>query len=169
MAVLPLTKMNDPVLHQKAKRVRRIDDSIQKLIDDMIETMHGVGGAAGLAAPQVGVPLQVIVVEMPEDELVTLINPEIVRCSEEYEVMEGCLSLPGYRGKIKRWESVTVKGRDRNGKEVRLKAEGLLAQALQHEVDHINGVVYIDHLESKEDLYELGAEDEEGEDESGNI
>jgi peptide deformylase len=158
--------MNEPVLHRKAKRVRRIDGSVQKLIDDMIETMQDIGGAAGLAAPQVGVPLQVIVAETPEDELVVLVNPEIVKKSGEYEVMEGCLSLPGYRGKIKRWESVTVKGRDRNGKEVRVKAEGLLAQALQHEIDHINGVVYVDHLESVDDLYELGAEDE---DEAGNI
>ena len=168
MTVLPLTMMNEPVLHQKAKRVRRIDSSVQKLIDDMIETMHDIGGAAGLAAPQVGVPLQVIVAETPDDELVILINPEIVKRSGEYEVMEGCLSLPGYRGKIKRWESVTVKGRDRNGKEIRVKAEGLLAQALQHEIDHINGVVYVDHLESMEDLYELRAEDG-NEDEAGNI
>lgn len=168
MALLPLTMMNEPVLHQKAKRVRRIDNSIQKLIDDMIETMHDIGGAAGLAAPQVGVPLQVIVVETLEDELVVLINPEIVKKSGEHEVLEGCLSLPGYRGKIKRWESVTVKGRDRHGKEVRLKAEGLMAQALQHEIDHINGVVYIDHLESKDDLYKLSEEDE-AEDEAGNI
>lgn len=166
MTVLPLTMMNEPVLHRKAKRVRRIDGSVQKLIDDMIETMQDIGGAAGLAAPQVGVPLQVIVAETPEDELVVLVNPEIVKKSGEYEVMEGCLSLPGYRGKIKRWESVTVKGRDRNGKEVRVKAEGLLAQALQHEIDHINGIVYVDHLESVDDLYELGAEDE---DEAGNI
>ena len=168
MAVLPLTMMSEPVLHQKAKRVRRIDNSIQKLIDDMIETMHGTGGAAGLAAPQVGVPLQVIMVETLEDGLVILINPEIVKASGEYEVMEGCLSLPGYRGKIKRWEHVTVKGRDRNGKEMRIKAEGLTAQALQHEIDHINGVVYVDHLENTDDLQKLGPEDEV-EDESGNI
>ena len=168
MAVLPLTAMNEPVLHEKSKRVRRIDDSIQKLIDDMIETMHDIGGAAGLAAPQVGVPLQVIVVETPDEELVILINPEIVKYAGEYEVMEGCLSLPGYRGRIKRWEKVTVKGRDRTGKEVRFKAEGLLAQALQHEVDHINGVVYVDHLESMEDLYELKAEDVD-EDDRGTI
>jgi peptide deformylase len=168
MAVLPLTMMNEVVLHEKAKRVRRIDDSIQKLIDDMIETMHDTGGAAGLAAPQVGVGLQVIVVETPEDEQVILINPEIVKSSGEYEVMEGCLSLPGYRGKIKRFEVVTVKGRDRSGKEIRIKAEGLLAQALQHEIDHINGIVYVDHLESMDDLHKIGEEDEE-EGEADNI
>jgi peptide deformylase len=158
--------MDDPVLHQKAKRVRRIDSSIQKLIDDMIETMHDIGGAAGLAAPQVGIPLQVIVVEMPEEDPIVIINPELVKGSVESEVSEGCLSLPGYRGSIKRWESVTVKGRDRNGKELRLKAEGLLSQALQHEIDHINGVVYIDHLDSMDNLYKIAPEDE---DESGEI
>ena len=166
MAVLPLTMMDSPVLHQKAKRVRKIDDSIQKLIDDMIETMYQLGGAAGLAAPQVGIPLQVVVIDLPESGLITLINPQVVKSSGEHEVMEGCLSLPGYRGSIKRAESVTVKGRDRYGKEVRVKAEGLLAQALQHEVDHINGVVYVDHLESMDNLYKAEPEDD---DESGYI
>lgn len=166
MAVLPLTMMDSPVLHQKAKRVRKIDDSIQKLIDDMIETMYQLGGAAGLAAPQVGIPLQVVVIDLPESGLITLINPQVVKSSGEHEVMEGCLSLPGYRGSIKRAESVTVKGRDRYGKEVRIKAEGLFAQALQHEVDHINGVVYVDHLESMDNLYKAEPEDD---DESGYI
>lgn len=166
MAVLPLTMMDSPVLHQKAKRVRKVDDSIQKLIDDMIETMQQLGGAAGLAAPQVGIPLQVVVIELPESGLITLINPQVVKSSGEHEVMEGCLSLPGYRGSIKRAESVTVKGRDRYGKEVRIKAEGLFAQALQHEVDHINGVVYVDHLESMDNLYKAEPEDD---DESGYI
>lgn len=166
MAVLPLTMMDSPVLHQKAKRVRKIDDSIQKLIDDMIETMYQLGGAAGLAAPQVGIPLQVVVIDLPESGLITLINPQVVKSSGEHEVMEGCLSLPGYRGSIKRAESVTVKGRDRYGKEVRIKAEELLAQVLQHEVDHINGVVYVDHLESMDNLYKTESEDD---DESGYI
>jgi peptide deformylase len=166
MSVLPLTMMDNPVLHQKAKRVRKIDDSIQKLIDDMIETMQHTGGAAGLAAPQVGIPLQVVVIELPESGLITLVNPQLVKSSGEREVMEGCLSLPGYRGVIKRAESVTVKGRDRYGKEVRMKAEGLLAQALQHEIDHTNGIVYVDHLESMDDLYKAEPEDD---DESGHI
>ncbi len=163
MAVLPLTTMGDSVLHQKAKRVRRIDSSIQKLIDDMIDTMHDIGGAAGLAAPQVGVPLQVIVVETSDEEPVAIINPEIVKSVGEREVGEGCLSLPGYRGTLKRFEKVTVKGRDRHGKEIRIKADGLLAHALQHEIDHINGVVYVDRLESPDDLLAVGAEDEEPE------
>jgi peptide deformylase len=163
MAVLPLTTIGDAVLHQKAKRVHKIDGSIQKLIDDMIDTMHDIGGAAGLAAPQVGVPLQVIVVEMPDEEPVAIINPEIVKSVGEHEVGEGCLSLPGYKGTLKRFEKVTVKGRDRHGKEIRIKADGLLAHALQHEIDHINGVVYVDRLESTDDLVAIGAEDEEPE------
>ena len=166
MGVLPLVTMDSPVLHQKAKRVRRIDASIQKLIDDMIETMHSIGGAAGLAAPQVGVPLQITVIEVPGEDMITLINPEIVKTSGEYEVVEGCLSLPGYRGQIERAETVTAKGRDRYGKEIRIRAAGLLAQALQHEIDHLNGIVYIDHLESKDHLYKIEPEDE---DESGHI
>src|SRR4030042_1740499 len=160
MAILPVVQMGNPVLHRKAKKVKTIDGSIQKLIDDMIETMHHVSGA-GLAAPQVGVPLQVVVYELPDDEKVTvLINPEIVKSSEETEMMdEGCLSLPGYRGEVKRLTSVTVKGRNRQGKLIRIKGEGLLAQVLQHEIDHINGVVFIDHLESPDDL--IKTEDEE--------
>jgi peptide deformylase len=162
MAVLPLVTMDHPVLHQKARRVRKIDASIQELIDDMIETMHDIGGAAGLAAPQCGIPLQVVVIEMPdEEEIITLINPEIVKTSGERTVMEGCLSLPGYRGTLKRAETVTVKGRDRNGKEIRIKGEGLLAQALQHETDHINGIVYIDRLESRDHLQKMSPEEED--------
>jgi len=154
--------MDHPVLHQKARRVRKIDASIQELIDDMIETMHDIGGAAGLAAPQCGIPLQVVVIEMPdEEEIITLINPEIVKTSGERTVMEGCLSLPGYRGTLKRAETVTVKGRDRNGKEIRIKGEGLLAQALQHETDHINGIVYIDRLESRDHLQKMSPEEED--------
>lgn len=161
MATLPLITMDNPLLHQKAKRVRNVDHSIQKLIDNMIETMRHTGGV-GLAAPQVGVPLQVVVIELPGEDVITLINPEVIKSSGEREVMEGCLSLPGYRGELKRAESVTVKGRDRHGKQIRLKADGLLAQALQHETDHINGVVYIDRLEGRDKLYEIkpGEEDE---------
>jgi len=127
----------------------------------MIDTMQDIGGAAGLAAPQVGVPLQVIVIETPDDELAVIINPEIVKSAGEGEVGEGCLSLPGYKGTLKRSEKVTVKGRDRHGKEIRIKAEGLLAQALQHEVDHVNGIVFLDRMESMDDLREVGDEDED--------
>lgn len=136
--------------------MRTVDGSIRKLIDDMVETMRAVGGM-GLAASQVGVPLRVIVIEPPEGELLVLINPEIVRRSAEGLVEEGCLSLPGYRAEIKRSAKITVKGRDRKGKDLRIKAEDLLAQALEHEIDHINGVLYFDHLETLDQLRRIEA------------
>jgi peptide deformylase len=151
MAVLTVLTFPEPILRQKSKRVRSIDGSVRKLAGDMLETMHAASGV-GLAAPQVGVPLRVIVIGMPEEEDFVLINPEIVRRSGERLVTEGCLSIPGYFGEIQRAQRVTVKGKDLSGKEVRIKAEELLAQALEHEIDHINGVLYIDHLESNEKL-----------------
>ena len=161
MAILPIRVLPDPMLRQKSKRVRVIDGSVKRLIDDMIETMHAVPGRAGLAAPQVGVPLRVIVIGVPDEEDIVLINPEIVRRKGERWLEEGCLSIPGYVGQIKRSESVTAKGRDRNGKEKRIKADGLLAQALEHEIDHLNGVLYIHHLESTEKLHKIEAEETE--------
>ena len=159
MAVLPIRTLPDPVLRQKAKRVRNIDGSIKKLIADMRETLHADPGRVGLAAPQVGVSLQVAVIGLPEEEDIILVNPEIVRRKGERAVTEGCLSVPGYYAEISRAEVVTVKGRDASGKELRLKGEGLLAQALEHEVDHLNGRLYIDHLESLEDLRKVEAEE----------
>jgi peptide deformylase len=154
MAILPIVSFDNPVLRQKAKRVPAIDGSIQRLIDDMIETMRSASGA-GLAAPQVGIPLKVIVIELPGEEPFALINPEVVKRSGEREVIEGCLSVPGYRGNIKRSLSVTVKGQDREGKLVRIKAKELLAQALEHEIDHLNGMLYIDHVEDMDKLYRI--------------
>ncbi|HEY94993.1 MAG TPA: peptide deformylase [Dehalococcoidia bacterium] len=158
MAVLPIRIAPDPVLRQKAKRVRNIDGSIHKLIKDMLETMHDAPGV-GLAAPQVGVPLRVIVIGIPEQEDFALINPEVVKTKGERVVSEGCLSIPGYVGQLKRAESVTVKGRDPSGKEVRIKAEELLAQALEHEIDHVNGILYTDRLEREEDLKKIEPKD----------
>ncbi|OGN90667.1 MAG: peptide deformylase [Chloroflexi bacterium RBG_13_46_14] len=158
MAVLPIRKAPDPVLRQKAKRVRTINASIHKLINDMLETMHDAPGV-GLAAPQIGIPLRVIVIGIPEQEDFALINPEVVKTRGERVVNEGCLSIPGYMGKLKRAESVTVKGRDPSGKEVRIKAEELLAQALEHEIDHVNGILYTDRLESEDDLKKIEQKD----------
>ncbi len=160
MAIIPIRVAPDPVLRQKAKRISSIDGSIHRLISDMIETMHDAHGV-GLAAPQVGIPLQVIVIGLPEQEEIALINPQIVRRRGERLVNEGCLSVPGYMGQLKRYESVTVKGRDPNGKEIRIKADELLAQALEHEIDHINGVLYVDRLESMDDLRKIEPEETE--------
>lgn len=159
MTVIPIRILPDPILKQKSKRVRTIDGSIRKLISNMIETMHSVTGRVGLAAPQIGIPLRVIVISLPEEEDIAIINPQVVRRRGERLVDEGCLSLPGYVGQIKRAESVTVKGRDQNGKEIRIKADGLLAQALEHEIDHINGKLYIDHLESMDKLHKIEPEE----------
>lgn len=180
MAVLPIRLANDPVLRQKAKRVRTIDESIQKLIDDMIETMRDAPGV-GLAANQVGVPLRVIVIEVPDEHddeyerddeeegratarpedwtLYAIVNPQIVKRSGERTLDEGCLSLPGYKAPTPRSVSVTVKGLDRDGKQIRIKAkDDLLAEALEHEIDHLNGVLYVDHLESPDLLVRLEEE-----------
>ena len=160
MAILSLRHFSDdPGLRQKAKKVSRIDDSIQRLIDDMMETMQQINGM-GLAAPQVGVPLRVIVLQMPEEAPIAIINPEIVKRAGEQEVTEGCLSIPGYFGEVKRSASVTVKGRNRQGKAIRIKATDLMAEVLEHEIDHLNGVLYIDHLESQDKLHKLEAPDE---------
>ncbi len=152
MGIHPIRIAGDPVLRTKAKKIKKIDASIQKLIDDMIDTMHAAPGV-GLAAPQVGVSLRVVVIETPDDGLMALINPEVVKTSGERLVMEGCLSVPGYQAEITRSRQVTVKALDRDGKEVRIKAvDTLLAQALEHEIDHINGVLYIDYLTSADEL-----------------
>jgi peptide deformylase len=152
MTIRPIVALGNAVLRNKARKVSRIDDSIRALVKDMIETMREAPGV-GLAAPQIGVPLQVAVVETEKDEIYVLVNPEIVKLEGEHLLDEGCLSVPGYWGKVKRAEKVTVKARDEHGKEIRISAaEGLLGQALQHEIDHLNGTVYVDRLESLDDL-----------------
>ncbi len=159
MAVFPIILYPNPSLRQRSKRVRNIDGSIQRLIDDMVETLHEARGV-GLAAPQIGAPLRVIVIELPGEETLVLVNPQIVRRSGERTVGEGCLSIPGYRGEIKRFTKVTAKGLDRRGREVRIRGEELMAQALEHEIDHLNGVLYVDYLESMEKLSKVEAEGE---------
>lgn len=163
MAVYPITVLpgDETVLRAKAKRVRHIDDSIHRLVDDMIDSMHAAVGV-GIAAPQIGVSLRVVVLGMPGEEPFAMINPEIVKVSGERQLFEGCLSVPGYRGEVTRSTRVLVKALGLNGKEIRIRAEDdLMAQALEHEIDHINGIVYIDHVEEPEDLHRLLDEDEE--------
>jgi len=158
---LRIRTLPDPILRQKARKVTRIDASVQKLIDDMIDTLRADPNRAGLAAPQVGVSLRVAVIELPEEELITMVNPEIVKKEGERVVQEGCLSIPGYFGETKRALTVKVKARDRYGKAFRLKAQGLLAQALEQEIEHLDGILYIDHLESPDKLFEVEAAQEE--------
>lgn len=164
MAIKKLRHLPDAILKGRAKRVSVIDGSINKLIDDMIETMQLANGM-GLAAPQIGVPLRVVVLQMPEEEPVALINPEVVKRSGEQEVVEGCLSIPGYAGEIKRSVSVTVKGLDRRGRATRIKASGLMAQVLQHELDHLNGILYVDHVTDETKVYRVEQKEAGGESE----
>jgi peptide deformylase len=155
MPTREVTTLPDPILRKKARNVRAFTPELQALIDDMIETMRAAPGV-GLAAPQVSDSRRVIVVEWadpseneedppPEPKLYILVNPEIVRRSKESIVdHEGCLSVPGYIGEVERHASVTVKAKTRHGKSKRLKATGWLARILQHEIDHLDGVLYID-------------------------
>jgi peptide deformylase len=148
------------VLREKAKRVPKVDASIHKLIEDMIDSMYEASGV-GLAAPQIGVSLRVIVIGLPDEEPFALVNPEIVKATGERTVDEGCLSVPGYRAELTRHKVVIAKGIDPvTGKHVRIKSkDDLLAQALEHEIDHINGILYIDHLPSLDVLQKIGEEE----------
>jgi len=167
MAVRNIRIHPDPVLRQKAKRVTEIDPSIQKLIDDMVETMKAAPGV-GLAATQVGVPLRVIVAEIPESKgVLVLVNPQVVKRGGERVCEEGCLSIPGYKGEVTRCEWVKVKGLDRSGKEVRVKGEEFLAQILEHEIDHLNGILYIDRMESIDMLVPVTDEPPEKQEDKG--
>jgi len=157
VAILPIRRAGDPVLREKARRVRTIDRSIHRLIEDMWETMYDAPGV-GLAAPQIGIPLRVVVIHTPERDPIALVNPEIVKRSGERVLDEGCLSVPGYRGEITRSVKVLAKGIDPStGKEIRVRAENdVFAEALEHEIDHVNGILYIDYLSGPEALIPLG-------------
>lgn len=174
MSVRQIVFSNDPMLHESSRRVRRIDEDVQEIIEDMLETMRAANGI-GLAAVQVGVPDRIIVVEVPvmseegeteeppETDLYVLINPEITEASDDLEEgIEGCLSIPGWVGEVERHRAVTVEGVDREGDSVCIRAEGLLARVLQHEIDHCQGVLFIDHIEDPEKIWAV----EEGQEEA---
>jgi peptide deformylase len=150
MAVLPILTQEEPILRQRAKRVPRVDDSIRKLIDDMVDTMVAAPGV-GLAAPQVGVGIRVIVFKTDQN-LHALVNPEMVKSEGEQVGLEGCLSIPGYVGEVKRALRVVAKGLNRQGKMVKIKGDGLLARAIQHEIDHLDGILFTDRLTSLDTL-----------------
>lgn len=154
MAILDIVTFPEPSLRLKSKQVTKFDTDLQTLIDNMFETMRAAPGV-GLAAPQIGVSLRLVVVEYTEDEdenakpkKYVLVNPEIVKRSEEMITdIEGCLSLPGLAGRVERHEAVTVKAKNRFGKPLKIEAEGWLARIFQHEIDHLDGVLYIDRAE----------------------
>jgi peptide deformylase len=153
MALLEIKYEPDPILRTKAKRVKQFDSALRKLVTDMFETMHASNGV-GLAAPQVGLSIRVLVAELaPNKEenepgfKVALINPEIIKQSDDMlEGYEGCLSIPGWIGEVPRHASVTVKAQTPEGKEVRLKAQDYFARVLQHEIDHLDGVLFTDRI-----------------------
>jgi peptide deformylase len=136
-------------LRQKAKRIEQIDDEVQVLIDNMIETMHEAPGI-GLAANQVGRPVRVVVLDLecrePGHELLVLINPELISATGKTKSEEGCLSIPGYFCSVTRYEQVQVRGQDREGKMIEIEASGLFAICLQHEMDHLEGKLFIDRI-----------------------
>ncbi len=147
MALLPILRFPDPRLKKIAAPVTKIDDSIRRLIADMAETMYEAPGI-GLAATQVDVHKQVVVIDVSEDrnDLLALINPRLENFQGHQEGEEGCLSVPGIFEKVERAERVTVHYQDADGQERTLVAEGLLAVCIQHELDHLNGMVFVDHL-----------------------
>lgn len=157
MAILPIIVVGDPILRKRARRVPAVHDpALQQLVDDMSETMQAARGV-GLAAPQVGHSLRLAVIGIPEQPLLVLVNPRVLRRAGKRQVEEGCLSVPGYVGTVTRSLKVWVQATDRTGAEYRLPgATGLLAQALEHEIDHLNGILYLDHLVSHEALREAG-------------
>lgn len=149
------------ILRSKSKKVSNVNDpSLQRLIDDMVDTLHASDIGVGLAAPQVGSLARVIVIELPEDmedepmagKTLVLVNPEITKMEDEWEPIEGCLSYPDWYAEVRRAYRVWAKAKDRKGRDFKINAEGFLAQVIQHEVDHLNGILFFDHLSSMDKL-----------------
>lgn len=165
LAIRPILELPNPVLRQRAKKIRRIDSEILRLGYDMVETMQRANGV-GLAANQVGELKRLIVIQLPEEEEVRIyINPEILQRDGEREVEEGCLSIPGYRAMINRSVWIRFRALDHSEVVVKFKAENLLSQALEHEVDHLNGILYLDHMAEHQELIPVDPNEESEESE----
>ena len=171
MSLRSIVTAENSLLRRKSKKVTRFGDGLRTLVSDMFDSMHAAGGL-GLAASQIGVLQRVFIVEMPPEidedgqeispaRRYVLVNPEIVHMRGEEEMEEGCLSVPGFRGLVKRATSVTVRGKQLRGKPVRYQASDLLAQAFQHELDHLDGILYLDRLESADKLWRVDTRPEE--------
>ncbi len=157
MALLNICIYPDPVLREKAKPIEKVDGKVRKLIDDMAETMYNAPGI-GLAANQVGRPVQLIVVDLQREDdphgLIVLVNPQIVQAEGHIVWEEGCLSVPDFFSPVQRHEKIVVRGLNAEGKPLEIQADGLLAVALQHEIDHLNGRLFIDYLNPiKKDIF----------------
>jgi peptide deformylase len=145
MALKPILLFGDPVLRKNSEPVTKFDADLFKLLDDLRDVLYAEEGRAGLAAPQIGVLQRVIVMDCG-DGLIELINPKILEQSGEQTGSEGCLSFPGHSGIVTRAQHVKIKTLDRQGRECLLEGEDLLARCIQHEIDHLNGILYIDHI-----------------------
>lgn len=145
MAILEIKEYGEPILREKALPVEEVAPEILNLIKDMIETMYTASGV-GLAATQVGVPKRIILVDEEEDGLIVLINPMIIKSEGEVVAEEGCLSVPDIYSQVKRSSKVTVKALNENGDSIEITKEGLTARALQHEIDHLDGILFIDRI-----------------------
>lgn len=146
MAIRNVREDGDEILRKKSREVEKVDDKIRQLLDDMVETMHKYNGV-GLAAPQIGILKRLVVIDLYDDKgPIKLVNPEIIKEKGTQEVEEGCLSFPNKFAKVIRPEEVTVKALDENGKQIKISAKGLLAQAISHEIDHLNGILFVDKI-----------------------
>jgi len=145
LGIRQIRKVEDSVLREKARSVKEVDELVERLLEDMVETMLDAGGI-GLAAPQVGIPKQVIVADGGERGTVCLVNPRVVESWGEGTDVEGCLSIPGVYGEVPRAYGIRVEAWNGQGEEVRLEAEEMLARVLQHEIDHLNGVLFTDKV-----------------------
>ena len=155
MAIREILQLPHPLLRQRARKVRAIDDNVLRLAYDMVDTMREANGV-GLAANQVGELRRVIVIQLPDEEEARIyVNPEITLREGERRVEEGCLSIAGYKGMVTRSVWVKFRALDHTSTLVKLKAEDILSQALEHEVDHLNGILYIDHMEAHEKLVKV--------------
>jgi peptide deformylase len=167
MALLDIVLEGDPRLRRKANAIRRVDDSIRQLAADMRETMLDAPGV-GLAAPQVGISLRLITVHVPAgydcdddpEHDFALVNPEIVKSGGRVLGYEGCLSIPGWTGEVPRFDRLTIKGIGLDNKPVRIKADGWLSRVLQHEIDHLDGILFLDRVEDRSTIQEVPEDDE---------
>ena len=158
MAILPIVQLGDPILRTPALTVSRFDRTLGRLLDDMTETMRDAPGV-GLAANQVGRPERVCVIEI-EGRHIELVNPVLLRTDGSQRDLEGCLSVAGFYADTTRANHAVVSARDRQGRPVRVSGRGFLARALQHELDHLDGVVYLDRLDTLDDLQRVGEDGE---------
>lgn len=146
MAIRIIRENGDEILRKKAKEVEKVDDKIREILDDMVETMHQFNGV-GLAGPQIGLLKRLIVIDLYDDEgPIKLVNPKMIKQEGEQEVEEGCLSFPNQFAKIIRPAKVTIEALNENGEKIKIKAEGLLAQAISHELDHLDGILFVDKI-----------------------